>query len=60
VFSINMSAHNTLAQESSITDSFSAPESRFECPICLAWLRDPVLTSCGHRFCRNCMESWLE
>ncbi|KAJ3658436.1 hypothetical protein Zmor_010171 [Zophobas morio] len=38
----------------------TGPESRFECPICLAWLRDPVLTTCGHRFCRSCMELWLE
>ncbi|RZC42466.1 TNF receptor-associated factor 6 [Asbolus verrucosus] len=53
-------SENSVAQESSITDNFSGPESRFECPICLAWLRDPVLTSCGHRFCRSCMESWLE
>ncbi|CAG9819694.1 unnamed protein product [Phaedon cochleariae] len=50
----------SLAQESSINDAYSAPESRFECPICLAWLRDPVLTSCGHRFCRSCIYSWLE
>ncbi|XP_012282303.1 TNF receptor-associated factor 6 [Orussus abietinus] len=35
-------------------------ESRFECPICLTWLRDPVLTSCGHRFCSQCINSWLE
>lgn len=48
-----------VAQESSI-DEFAAPEARFECPICLAWLRDPVLTSCGHRFCRNCIQEWLE
>nr|CAH7731286.1 unnamed protein product [Callosobruchus chinensis] len=51
---------SSLAQESSINDAYSAPEARFECPICLAWLRDPVLTSCGHRFCRNCIYSWLE
>ncbi|XP_060532304.1 TNF receptor-associated factor 6 [Cylas formicarius] len=50
----------SLAQESSINDSFATPEARFECPICLAWLRDPVLTSCGHRFCRSCIYSWLE
>ncbi|CAH1124565.1 unnamed protein product [Ceutorhynchus assimilis] len=48
------------AQESSIIDEFAAPEARFECPICLAWLRDPVVTSCGHRFCRNCIQGWLE
>ncbi|CAH0560247.1 unnamed protein product [Brassicogethes aeneus] len=50
---------DSLAQESSIIDTF-APEARFECPICLAWLRDPVVTACGHRFCRGCIYSWLE
>ncbi|XP_018572458.1 TNF receptor-associated factor 6 [Anoplophora glabripennis] len=54
------SSEIVLAQESSINDAYSAPEARFECPICLAWLRDPVLTSCGHRFCRTCIHSWLE
>lgn len=53
-------SQSSFAQESSINDAYSAPEARFECPICLAWLRDPVLTSCGHRFCRNCIYSWLE
>lgn len=48
------------AQESSIADTIAVPEARFECPICLTWLRDPVVTSCGHRFCRSCIQSWLE
>ncbi|KAL1505856.1 hypothetical protein ABEB36_005318 [Hypothenemus hampei] len=48
-----------IAQESSI-DEFAAPEAKFECPICLSWLRDPVLTFCGHRFCRVCIYEWLE
>ncbi|XP_057326049.1 TNF receptor-associated factor 6-A [Microplitis mediator] len=33
---------------------------RFECPICLSWLQDPVLTSCGHKFCYNCIHNWLK
>lgn len=35
-------------------------ESRFECPICLTWLHDPVLTSCGHKFCSQCIYTWLQ
>ncbi|EFN76189.1 TNF receptor-associated factor 6 isoform X1 [Harpegnathos saltator] len=35
-------------------------EPRFECPICLTWLRDPVLTSCGHKFCSQCIHTWLQ
>uniref|UniRef100_A0A1B6CMW0 RING-type domain-containing protein n=1 Tax=Clastoptera arizonana TaxID=38151 RepID=A0A1B6CMW0_9HEMI len=35
-------------------------ESRFECPICLLCLKDPILTTCGHRFCGNCIHKWLK
>lgn len=35
-------------------------EPRFECPICLTWLRDPILTSCGHKFCSQCIYTWLQ
>ena len=30
-------------------------ESKYECPICLLGLREPVQASCGHRFCRGCI-----
>lgn len=26
------------------------------CPICKLPLRSPVLTSCGHRFCKGCID----
>lgn len=32
----------------------------FECPICLGWLRNPVITICGHHFCQDCLYSWLD
>lgn len=30
-------------------------ENKYECPICLLGLREPVQTECGHRFCRGCI-----
>ncbi|XP_073997556.1 TNF receptor-associated factor 6-like [Rhodnius prolixus] len=35
-------------------------DSRFECPICLTCLKDPFLTTCGHRFCQECIQQWLK
>ncbi|XP_070555563.1 TNF receptor-associated factor 6-like [Ptychodera flava] len=32
-----------------------ALEQKYECPICLMALRDPMQTECGHRFCRACI-----
>ena len=37
-------------------DYFDPPlERQYECPICLLGLREPVQTSCGHRFCKECI-----
>ncbi|KAL4009528.1 hypothetical protein ACER0C_003380 [Sarotherodon galilaeus] len=31
------------------------PEDQFRCSICLDVFTDPVTTTCGHNFCKNCM-----
>ena len=33
-----------------------AVSADYECPICMMVLRNPVQTTCGHRFCRGCIE----
>lgn len=40
-------------------DFLDGLSSRHECPICLLCQRDPHQTSCGHRFCRSCILTWL-
>ncbi|XP_011671902.2 TNF receptor-associated factor 6-A [Strongylocentrotus purpuratus] len=34
-------------------------DPKYECPICLMCLRDPVQTECGHRFCSDCIKRCL-
>ena len=50
--------HNEIMSEGyhGYDEYFDPPlESKYECPICLLGLREPVQTSCGHRFCKGCI-----
>lgn len=33
-----------------------AVSADYECPICMMVLRNPVQTTCGHRFCGGCID----
>ena len=37
-------------------DFVNAVEEDYQCPICQLTLREPILTKCGHRFCKECLE----
>ena len=30
------------------------------CPICMEEIHDPVVTPCGHVYCKRCIEEWLK
>jgi len=34
-------------------------QREWKCTICLEDLHDPVITRCGHIFCRRCITEWL-
>uniref|UniRef100_A0A8C4HF38 Tripartite motif-containing protein 35 n=1 Tax=Dicentrarchus labrax TaxID=13489 RepID=A0A8C4HF38_DICLA len=36
----------------------SRSEKDFCCPVCCDVFRDPVVLSCSHSFCRDCLKSW--
>ena len=37
-------------------DFVSPTDEDLQCAICYLALREPVLTRCGHRFCKDCLE----
>ncbi|XP_078082105.1 tripartite motif-containing protein 16 [Mustelus asterias] len=38
----------------------SALEEQLTCSICLDFFKSPVTTSCGHNFCKGCLENFWE
>jgi len=47
-------------QEDREIDCSLMQEGDFNCPLCLRLLWQPVTTSCGHTFCRTCIERNLD
>ena len=31
----------------------------FTCPVCMDWLKQPTMLTCGHCFCHACLQSWI-
>ena len=38
-------------------DFVSEVKDELQCAICRLPLKDPIFTKCGHRFCRDCLDS---
>ena len=56
LFTRELLPHHDEPRSEGYDEFFDPPlESKYECPICLLGLREPVQTSCGHRFCRGCI-----
>jgi len=51
---------NPHKQEDRDIDCSLLQEGDFNCPLCLRLLWQPVTTSCGHTFCRSCIERNLD
>ncbi|XP_033114968.1 E3 ubiquitin-protein ligase TRIM69-like isoform X2 [Anneissia japonica] len=38
----------------------SSIDAHFDCPVCMCYFTKACLTSCGHRFCENCIKGCID
>lgn len=50
-----MSASANDLNNNSSTSAPSLKEDSFDCPLCQCLLFEPIVTSCGHTFCKQCI-----
>ena len=43
-----------------VPESQSYAQSNSQCPICVDVVKNPVVSTCGHMYCRKCMEEMLK
>ncbi|XP_068452442.1 nuclear factor 7, ovary-like [Clinocottus analis] len=59
VLQVNRLAKEESHTESSLRDNMaSRSEEDLCCPVCHDVFRDPVLLSCSHSFCKDCLKMW--
>lgn len=57
---LNRNNHYAASDTSGDQEQDELLDAKYECAICIDWLKEPMLTSCGHRFCHGCITDWLQ
>nr|XP_031844675.1 breast cancer type 1 susceptibility protein homolog [Nomia melanderi] len=50
----------TLSTVEKLSEEIQNMQKCLQCPICLHTISDPARTRCGHRFCRDCIQTVLQ
>ena len=52
----SLSSYSRKLTDISNIEFFFPLADEFKCPVCMTLINEPQLTSCGHRFCKDCID----
>ena len=55
-----LSTNDNIEETKSILKNGNKKKNNFICAICLREVEDFTISTCGHVFCRHCIEQWLK